>query len=104
MQNGGRLPNTPEANALWYYFLLASQAMREEQNQIVYEGDPDYKAPLALLFTRCAELYRANIEEMPNLWHMVDAEIDRINVNRVLGGGRPIPKLPLKYRIPRSIQ
>lgn len=99
---GGSLPSEPEVHALWYYMLLATQAWKEETEQVVYEGDPDYIAPFRELFQRCAEMYGADINTMANRWPLIIAEINRVNLVRFTNGDPLIKVIPERLRNPHG--
>lgn len=95
----GRLVNDAGCQGLWYYNLLATQGWSRESTELVLEGEKDPVMEYEKIFRRCAMMYGADINTMANYWVLIDAEIDRQNVLRVLQEGKPaISKLPEKYR------
>lgn len=91
----GRLNHDRECHALFYYYTLAFVNYEREQNELVLEGDPDVEANYQKLYRNAAMMYNVDIEKMANYWLLVDQEIDRQNVIRVMEEGKPaLPKLP----------
>lgn len=93
----GCLPPIREAQALWYYYGLAVQAMKAKEEQIVYEGDKDYAPNFGRLWIAAATAYRVDPNDMAGYWPAVEQEISRQNVARaaqtVLIGERSMGQL-----------
>ncbi len=86
----GGLTNERESHALFYYYILATQAKEIEETSIVYEGDKDPEAHYRQLFTSVAKLYNVQPDNMANAWASVDVTCEM----------HKLPKLPnnVKYR------
>jgi len=69
--NGG-LSTHRESHGLFYYYLLAMQAMDTELNGIVYEGDKDPLQNYRQLFQSVARLYNVDPDAMNRAWPDVD--------------------------------
>ena len=80
VQNGGYIPDKPEACALFYYYLLARKAYEETENAIVLEGDPDPTANFKQLYTSVAFIFGVNPEKMGYYWEPVDRECKRADL------------------------
>lgn len=95
----GRLVKDAGCQALWYYNVLALQGWSRENHELVLEGEQDPEMDYEKIFRRCAQMYGADINTMANYWLLVDKEMDRQNVERVLAkGGHAMNKLPEKFR------
>lgn len=100
----GKLNNSRECQALFYYYILAVTNWKREQTELVLEGDPDVEANYERLFKNAAQMYHANIETMANFWPLVDAEIDRQSVVNVLQhGGKALSHLPEKLKFKNTV-
>lgn len=99
MEPVGRLLPKPECVALFYYWTLAINAWQQEKQTLVLEGEPDIDPKYERLFRNSALMYGANIEEMHKYWPLIDAEIDRQNIERVMIEGKfAMSKLPQHLR------
>lgn len=101
LEPNGRLVDTPECKALFYYYTVAIQTWKKEETALVLEGELDPIGNYERLFRNAAKMYHADVEKMANYWMLVEKEIDRQSVALVLQkGGHALSKLPemLKFR------
>lgn len=56
--NGGLLPRSVEAAALWQFLVCATTAIRKIPNQVTLEGDPDIDVDLNQLADSCRRIFR----------------------------------------------
>lgn len=86
--NGG-LTNDRETHALFYFYLLSRKNFEEQNDMIVYEGDPDPQFDYKQLYVSIAKMYNVRPENMANCWKEVDYTCFVHN----------LPKLPEQSRL-----
>jgi len=108
-QPHGALPaGEPGAQALFWYFLKAQTVLEKAGGQLVMEGDADPLWDLERLYRSACTIYQVEPGKAQNFWPAVDAEVDRMNLERGVAALRRgevgtvalIGKLAERYRAP----
>lgn len=87
-QEGGYLPNIPEAHALMYYAMHAVRMKAENPNIILLDDQAWPEENFAQLFRGTANWYGVDPNEMIKLWPFVDKQFDALNFPRLQGPER----------------
>ena len=106
----GKLPREAGAQALWYYFMLASKIVAESRpgETLRYEGELDIYHSLENVYRSVCVMYNVDPNDVQNFWPAVDEQLAHLNSMRHTSAwaeGRPGSYIPLEkladeYRAP----
>lgn len=103
-QPEGRLPQRLEAQACWYYYMIA-QTVKEKtgqssEDQIILEGELWKRRNYIQQKLSISKVYGVSPDDMDKHWPDVNAEVQRINFTKDEACGLPIPSADYMYVSP----
>ncbi len=87
----GRLSDDIHEHALWHYFLVASNAYRQQEMNLVEESDPSIHFNAEACFLAIARQHGVQPEEMSKRWPVVEKQ-------RIALGLTSNAELPERYK------
>ena len=73
-QNGGLLPDMPEAHALWHYYITAIETWQARYVNQRYSAESQKHPNFKNIARSIALLHQVDMERMLNLWDVVEKQ------------------------------